>query len=115
MLGWYDGVTSAMARCRRCVRHYHVEMVAWDDEHEVRVYGFREVSRESYERVIEAQALAASHAEEIRERADVIALCVRDALATSFERILYVAAIDLAIEVIAAQLFAFPAWAALLG
>lgn len=45
MLGWYDGVTSAMARCRACGRHYHVEMVAWDGEHEVRVYGFREVSQ----------------------------------------------------------------------
>lgn len=65
--------------------------------------------------MIAAQALATSHPKEIGERVDAIALCVRDALATSFERILYVAAVDLAVEVIGAHVVAFPAWSALLG
>lgn len=52
MLGWHDGLTDGMAQCRTCARAYHVEMVAWDNDQEVRVYGLKEVSRPSYDAVV---------------------------------------------------------------
>jgi len=114
MLGWQDGLTSGMARCRACGTTYHFEMVAWDQEQEVRIYGFREVSQASYDAVV-ALHLAPSVTENPLERSDALALKARDALATGFERIFYAAATNLAKEVIAARRVGFTAWKELLA
>jgi hypothetical protein len=109
MLGWQDGLTSGMARCRSCGTTFHFEMVAWDGEQEIRIYGFREVSRASYDAVasLHAGPPADTHS---RERADALTLKVRDALATSFERMLYVAAKALAQKIVAARWIEFALW-----
>ena len=114
MLGWADGLTSGMARCRLCDFTYHFEMVAWDAEQEVRVYGFREVSRASYDAIVALDAVTPA-LDRVGERADVLTLRTRDALATSFERRLFVAASDLARTVIAAKIIEFSAWRTILS
>jgi hypothetical protein len=77
-------------------------MVAWDDEQETRIYGFREVSRSTYDAVA-TLASVPPPAEHARDRSDELTLKVRDALATSFERTFYVAAADLAKTIVAAS------------
>ena len=62
-----------MARCRLCDSTYHFEMVAWDAEQEVRVYGFREVSRASYDAIVTLDAITPV-LDGIAERVDGLAL-----------------------------------------
>jgi hypothetical protein len=113
-LGWHDGLTSGMARCRECARCYHVEMVAWDHEQEVRVYGFREISRASYDTFMAVQASGVPSPQQAIDRSDELALRERDALATGFERTLYVAAVDLMKEILGSRRVPFSLWASLL-
>ena len=113
MLGWHDGITSGMARCRTCGATYHVEMLAWDDNQEMRVYGFKEVSRQSYDAFMSLQTLPAPLPQQLQERSDALTLRVRDALATAFECTLCVAAMDLSTEIRAARKMTFPIWASL--
>ena len=89
-------------------------MVAWDAEQEVRVYGFREVSRASYDAIVTLDAIKPA-LDGIAERADALALKARNALATSSERPLFIAASDLAKTVIAARRITFSAWQTILS
>jgi hypothetical protein len=89
-------------------------MVAWDDEQEVRVYGFKEVSRHSYDGVVAVNTLPAPSPAQAQERSDLVTLRVRDALATSFERTLFVAATDLAKEIRGVRRLTFSSWASML-
>jgi hypothetical protein len=114
MLGWYDGLTSGMARCRTCGRTYHVEMVAWDHENRIRVFGLREVSRFSYE-IIERLNAVSVTGNQVSEHANAIALLVRDALATSFERTLFVVSEDLCTTILAAKVISFSEWVPIIG
>lgn len=115
MLGWHDGLTSGMARCRTCGATYHIEMLVWDDDHEMRIYGFKEVSRQSYDAFIALQTLPAPLPHQSQERSDALTLRVRDALATGLHRILYIAAVDLTAEIRAVRKVTFQVWASLLG
>ena len=110
MLGWQDGLTGGMAHCVSCGATYHFEMVSWDADQEVRVYGFREVSRPSYDEIMALHSLPLPAARDAWERGAAIVLKTRDALATSFERTLYVAATDLAKKIIAARQVDFALW-----
>src|SRR5690349_3218015 len=110
-LGWHDGLTEGMAECRRCHRTYHVEMVAWDDEHEFRIYGLREVSRKSYDDLMSVYNLTVPPVNQSKQRSDEIAVCTRDALASGLGRLLYVAAIDLTKEIRGAHRMSFSSWA----
>jgi hypothetical protein len=113
MLGWQDGLTSGMARCRSCGSTYHFEMVAWDAEQEVRIYGFRDVSQASYDAIATLNANPVAP-ERAKERSDALTLRTRDALATSFERTLFVAAVDLTEVLLTARKIDFPTWKELL-
>ena len=116
MLGWYDGLTSGMAKCEGCGRTFHFDLLAWDEEAEKRVYGFKEVTSASYDAVAQLLANASPPApERARELGDLIALRVRDALATSFERKLIVLATDLANFVESVQTVEFDHWKSILG
>jgi len=84
-------------------------MVAWDEEHEVRVYRFREISEASYEAVKAIDVLPIT-ADQASERADRMSLLVRDALATSVERTLYVLSSDLSTTITAAKTVDFAEW-----
>jgi hypothetical protein len=114
MLGWHDGITSGMARCRVCGRTYHFDLVAWDADQEVRVYAFKAVSSASYDAVARLQARP-TEANDAMSRGDEITLRVRDALATAFERKLLVAATDVAKYVLSARSVGFEDWSAMLG
>jgi hypothetical protein len=114
MIGWHDGLTSGVARCRTCDRAYHFDMMAWDAEHEQRVYGFKEVSRRSYEAFVSMYTQATPSASAM-DRSDVLTLCVRDALATNPERLLYIGAVDLATEVLGTRRLNFSDWSILLA
>jgi hypothetical protein len=109
MFGWYDGVTSGMARCRVCGCTYFFAMLAWDDEREMRIYGFKEISQRSYESFMATQSRSSPDAE---NHDDLLAL--RDALATSMECLLYIAATDLTRRIDGFSLLTFASWAELL-
>jgi len=114
MLGWYDGRTSGLARCRACGTAYHFEMVAWDEEHELRVYGLTEVTGEAFEKVASANAQPVV-AERFQERSDALTLLARDALATNVERSLYIIAGDLAKRILGSRRMDFATWTSVIG
>jgi hypothetical protein len=115
MLGWYDGLTSGMAKCRGCGRTYHFDLLTWDEEHEARLYGFKEVSATSHDAVALLLASAPSSPERAVELGDLVTLRVRDALSTSMERKLLIVATDLTAFVQSAQTVDFPRWKSLLA
>jgi hypothetical protein len=90
-------------------------MVAWDDDREVRVYGFKEISQKSYEAFMAIHTMPVPSPSQVQERSDALTLRTRDALATSFERGLYMAAIDLSKEIRAVRRLTFSSWASLLA
>jgi len=104
-----------MASCRACGAAYHFEMLAWDSEHEMRIYGLRLVSRSSYEAIAALAAQAPPQPAHLRARLDEMALLVRDALATSYEWSLYIRTTDLSKEVLAVKRIDFWAWHAILA
>jgi hypothetical protein len=89
-------------------------MVAWDDEHNVRIYGLQEISKDSYDAIValNAQPVAES---QFQARADALTLRTRDALATSFERLLFIVSSDLEKSVLAARRIDFALWTEVLG
>jgi hypothetical protein len=93
---------------------YHFELVAWDGEQETRVYGFVEVSASSYES-IQRLTMTPPPAAEYQERSNAVALATRDALASAFERRLFMAAVDLTKEIKGARVMTFSDWANLMG
>jgi hypothetical protein len=115
MLGWYDGVTSGVAKCRACGRTYHFEMLAWDDEQEMRVYAFKEVTKATYDAIVLLLDAPPPTPERAAEFGDVVALRVRDALITNPERNLLVLAANLATFIESARVADFAQWKELIG
>jgi len=115
MLGWYDGLTSGLAKCRICDRTYHFELIAQDAEGEVRLYGFKEVSHSCYDAIVGLLVGPVPPAEQAREFGDQVMLRVRDALATNLERKLFVASTDLTKVILSAQIVDFDRWESILG
>jgi transglutaminase-like putative cysteine protease len=115
MIGWYDGLTAGMARCRTCDRVYHFEMVAWDFEHNLRIYGFKEISRQSYDAFLQVFIQPATSPASASARGDALTLRVQQALATNPERELYIAASDLTESISGVRRITFADWSALLA
>jgi len=114
MLGWQDGLTSGMARCRECGRTYHFDLVAWDEDQDWRLYGFKEVTAASYQAVVTLLTAGSPAPERAREHIDLVTLRVRDALATSHERKLLVLARDLEKSIESARMVEFEEWTRLM-
>jgi hypothetical protein len=89
-------------------------MVAWDEEHELRVYGLTEVTGEAFEKVASANAQPVV-AERFQERSDALTLLARDALATNVERSLYIIAGDLAKRILGSRRMDFATWTSVIG
>ena len=115
ILGWHDGLMSGMAKCRGCGRTYHFDLLAWDEEQEARLYGFKEVSVASYDAVTLLLAKVPPSPARAGEFADLVTLRVRDAVATGMERKLLVLATDLKTFIQAAGMVEFAGWKTLLG
>lgn len=114
-LGWWDGLTSGMARCRACSATYYFDMISWAFEHEVRIYGFREISRAGYDSVEELCAGPAPSADQRQQHDAALLRRVRDALATNYETSLYVASANLAERIVSARTISFDAWMGILA
>ena len=112
-LGYYDGATSGVAQCRACQRAYHFELLHWDDEQAVRVYGLLEIPEAAYHAIKRLQASPVAEGDALI-RGNELMLAVRDATAGSFERDLIVATEDLAREILSARRLTFNDWAAIL-
>jgi hypothetical protein len=112
-LGWHDGLTAGMARCRNCGSTYHFKLVAWnvanEPEHEVRVYGFRLVTNDTYNDVVRVVGPPGQRFEAVP-----LLLALRDSLATNFECTLYVAAADLTKVIAGAKHVDFAFWSSIL-
>lgn len=115
MLGWYDGLTSGVARCRGCDRTYHFELMSHDTSDEMRLFGFKEVSHSAYDAIVALLATQPASAQQGRELGDQVILRVRDALATSLERNLFVASTDLGSLIQSARILDFERWKSILG
>lgn len=107
VLGWHDGPTSGLARCKACEQAFHFEMLAWDDEQTGRLYAFVKILSERYARLI---AIHDEPAEDGIAKSDRMALATRDALAGTFGRTLYVVAEDLERDIRGSRQPDFTAW-----
>jgi len=115
MLGWYDGLHNGMASCRTCGLAYNFEMLAWDSERETRIYGFRQVSRGSYDAIAVLAALPSPEPAQLRDRLDKMAVLLRDSLASSLEWNLYIKSTDLSKEILTAKYIDFSTWNSILS
>jgi hypothetical protein len=112
-LGYLDGLTGGMARCRACGATYDFQMVAWDQEQEVRVYGFRPIRAEHYDRMVALSAEIAGWRpgeRDYRKGSDALTLRRRDALSSSYEVTLLVASTDLCKRITAVRRMEFATW-----
>jgi hypothetical protein len=89
-------------------------MVAWDSESELRVFGLKEIGRESYDAFQRVFVLPPPPVELASERVDELSLLERRALATNLERVLYIVTADLTGEIHGVRRLAFSTWLALL-
>lgn len=102
-LGWYDGITSGLAKCRECGQTFYFDMLGWDEEQWLRIYAFAAIAAESYEHVSRVDREGPSTAAGALAGADAVMLAVRDAVAGAFGRTMFVLAQDLEKEVLASR------------
>ncbi len=51
-LGFYDGTTSGVAQCSRCLESYRYELVTWDSGQDTRIYSVAPLPQESFEAIV---------------------------------------------------------------
>lgn len=56
VLGWHDGITSALVQCGDCGRSYSATLVAWDAEQEFRIMELRQIDTSKFDDVLAAHA-----------------------------------------------------------
>lgn len=56
-LGYYDGTTHGLARCRSCGKSYSYVLQAWDLEQDTRVYSMAEVSAATFDAFVSELSL----------------------------------------------------------
>jgi hypothetical protein len=118
VLGWYDGMTSGVVKCRGCGRTYHAEMLSWEvdqDTHEgARVFGLKQIHASHYEALVAHEAQATSG--DPRDDADcAFPALLRDALAAAFGCDLYVCASNLSQRILGARSLSLDAWLKILA
>jgi hypothetical protein len=109
-LGFYDGPTAGLVRCRVCALAYHFEMLTWDRHREVRIYGLTPIHEVDFMRVGKLIEQAGTGANADRE----LLVGVRDALASGLVRELIVAAEDLSLRVLSVTRMDYSRWAEVL-
>ncbi len=114
-LGWYDGLTSGLARCRACAATYFFQLLEWDGEREARVYGFQEINSTGYESVANLMQRGPQSTEGHPGYDDSVSRAVSAALGSGFEWSLYIASANLSDKIIAARKLTFDEWMAILG
>lgn len=106
VINWYDGITEGVARCRTCGWAYHVEMLTWDQGQDIRIYGFRRILPEAFEKLV-----AVISVQEVgRNWDDSVSSTLGAALSSGGERTLVVVSEDLTAEVIRSKVMDFMAW-----
>ena len=55
-LGYYDGPTSGLAKCRLCSSVYKFDLLTWDDRQDVRIYAFSPLPASAFQQAIDALA-----------------------------------------------------------
>lgn len=113
-LGWHDGILNGMARCRSCDCSYYFDMLAWDSDRDVRVYGLKLVSANSYAAVGALISELPPQVAQLQSSLDQIALRVRDSLASGFEWNLYIASADISRTILAARTIGYEDWISIL-
>ena len=113
VLGYYDGATSGVAKCRGCRRAYAFSLLGWDDERDVRVFGLSTIGDDAFDGIRRINNAPATPTE-ARVRSNELTVAVRDATAGSFGIDLVVASMDLENVIVAARAVNFTDWAALL-
>lgn len=56
-LGYYDGTTHGLARCRSCATCYSYALQAWDGDQETRVYSMGQVPPRDFENLVSELSL----------------------------------------------------------
>lgn len=52
--GYYDGPTAGVAQCAACEQAYKYDLLAWDENQDVRVYSFAPLPAQSFQQIVKA-------------------------------------------------------------
>lgn len=116
MLGYYDGLTSGVARCRACGQHYYVDLLATDvGEHFTRLHLLREITEDDGERLFACLRASGAADAQRRELALQVWYALCSAEGAAWHPLLHVATDDLSKSVLAARRIGRETWMELLG
>ena len=59
-MSFYDGTTSGIAQCSRCLRSYKYDLVAWDSGQDLRVYSLAVLPARSFDVLVKALSATTS-------------------------------------------------------
>lgn len=104
-MGWYDGITEGLAKCRTCGSTYTFDVMVSSDG--VRAYGFARIGESEYEAVATIAETSVPTANALQEWREAIALAAVRSTTYRGERHLLVVADDLEHEVKLATLVRF--------
>jgi hypothetical protein len=50
--GYYDGPTAGAAQCAECLESYKYDLLAWDENQDIRVYSFAPLPSQSFQQIV---------------------------------------------------------------